>query len=255
MVCLGTIFYQCNVLERKNILTIILYIFLFAIFCALFEQAGASMMLFYEKAVDRQVMGTVLPASTFLSLDPLFTLLFSPVFLFLSAQYLEKTKPLNGSVKMGCGFLCAAFSFGILALSMRNNTLLISPLWIVGATFIQILAELWVVPLSFSKISQYAPPRYKSILMSFWPMAIAYGHYFAGLIAQFFLKDATPLSLDKPFEHYQNFFIHLALLALCVSLSLLACQALKYVIVKSKEVKIGSYENKKRALINVTYTV
>ena len=232
MVCLGTIFYQCNVPERKNILTIILYIFLFAIFCALFEQAGTSMLLFYEKAVDRQVMGTVIPASTFLSLDPLFTLLFSPVFLALSVKYLEKTNPLNGAVKMGCGFLCAACSFGILALSISANTLLISPLWIVAATFIQVLGEFWVVPSSFSKISQYAPPRYQSLLMSFWPMAIAYGHYFAGFIAQFSLKDATPMSLDKSFQHYHSFFIYLALLAFCVSLSLIACQALKYVIVR-----------------------
>jgi len=230
IVCLGTIFYNCNPQEKKGVLTILAYILLFALFCALFEQAGTSLMLFYEKAVDRQVMGTVIPASTFLSLDPLFVLLVSPILLSLSTRYLEKTKPINGFVKMGCGFLLAAFTFGILALSTHNNASLISPLWIVGATFIQVIGELWVAPVSFSKISQYAPPRYKSILMSFWSIAIAYGHYLAGFMARFSLKDATPLYLDNSFNEYKSFFIYLALLALCVSLSLIVYQGFKYAI-------------------------
>ena len=87
-------------------------------------------------------------------------------------------------------------------------------------------------------------------------MAIAYGHYFAGLIAQFSLKGATSMSLDKPFQHYQNFFIHLALLALCVCLTHVVYFVFKYAIVKSKEIKNGSsYENKKRAIVNVAYTI
>jgi POT family proton-dependent oligopeptide transporter len=233
-ICLGNIFYHCNSRERKDVLRIMAYVLLFSLFCALFEQAGTSMMLFYEKAVDRQVMGTVIPASAFLSLDPLFVLLLSPCLLLLSSKYLKKTKPVNGFIKMGCGFLFAGFSFGVLALSAsQNNALLISPVWIVGATFIQVMGELWVAPLSFSKISRYAPSRYKSVLMSFWPMAIAYGHYFAGFIAHFSLKDATRLSLDNPFGQYQSFFIHLALLAACVGMSLILFRAL-YVISSSR---------------------
>lgn len=235
MVCLGTILYKCTPQERKDVLTILAYVLLFALFCALFEQAGTSMMLFYEKAVDRRVMGTVIPASIFLSLDPLFVLLLGPVLLSLSARYLEKTKPINGFVKIGCGFLLAAFTFGILALSTHNNAFLISPLWIVGAAFIQVIGELWVAPVSFSKISQYAPSRYKSVLMSFWSIAIAYGHYLAGFMAKFSLKDATPLSLANSFGQYKSFFSYLALLALCVSLSLFVYQGLKYAISRRKE--------------------
>jgi POT family proton-dependent oligopeptide transporter len=230
IICLGTILYKCTPQERIDVLTIMAYILLFALFCALFEQAGTSMLLFYEKAVDRQVLGTVIPASAFLSIDPLFVLLFSPILLSLSARYLEKTRPLDGFVKMGCGFLLAASTFGILALSTHNSAFPISPLWIVAATFIQVIGELWVAPVSFSKISQYAPSRYKSVLMSFWSIAIAYGHYLAGFMARFSLKDATSLSLDNPFGQYEDFFIRLGLLALCVSSSLFVYQGFKYAI-------------------------
>ena len=227
IVYLGRIFSQCSSRERKDVFRVILYALSFALFCALFEQAGTSMMLFYEKAVDRNVMGTVIPSSAFLSLDPLLMLVLGPALLFLSARYLEKKKPIEGFTKIGCGFMGAALCFGILALSAyHNNGALISPLWIVGAGLIQVMAEFWVAPVSFSKISQHAPPRYQSVLMSFWLMAIAYGHYFAGFIAQFSLSEAVSLSSENSFERYQTFFSHLSLMALSIGAMLLLWQGI-----------------------------
>jgi POT family proton-dependent oligopeptide transporter len=226
---LGRILCQCSSRERKDVSKVILYALSFALFCALFEQAGTSMMLFYEKAIDRNVMGTLIPPSAFLSLDPLLILVLGPVFLFLSGRYLGKKKPIAGFVKIGCGFLGAALCFGILALSAYlSQGSLISPLWIVGAGLIQVMAELWVAPVSFAKISQYAPPRYQSVLMSFWLMAIAYGHYFAGFIAQFSLSGASLLASANSFERYQTFFSHLSLLALSIGLLLLLWQVAQY---------------------------
>lgn len=244
-ICLGRIYSQCNVLERKNIITIIAYIFLFALVCALTEQAGTSLMLFYEKAINRQVMGTVIPASAFLSLNPLFVLLCSPLLLKFSSKYLEKEKPVNGLIKAGCSFLCMAFSFGILAFSTSyGNPLLISPLWIVLAIFIQTIGELWIAPISFSKISQYSPPQFKSLLMSFWPMAIAYGHYLAGFMAQFSLNNSTILNADNSFQ-YQSFFVYLGLLPLFIGLFLLLSQC--YQVVKGRI----SLKKKKHPLMNL----
>lgn len=224
IVYFGEIFYQCNTEEKKDILKIVAYILLFALFCTLYEQAGTSLMLFFERAVDRHIMGIVVPSSAFLSFDPLFVLFCGPILLFLTSKYLEKTRPINGFIKTGFGFLWIAASFGILALSTFIHTSFIPFLWIIGAFFVQTIGELWIAPVSFSKISQYAPPRYKSVLMSFWQMAIAYGHYCAGFIAQFSLPTSTPLSFDNSFENYQSFFVYLGIVPLCVGFSLLLCQ-------------------------------
>jgi|GEM_PF-892279 len=230
LVCLGKIYYQCNLPERKDILTIIGYILLFTLACTLGEQAATSLVLFFEKAVNRQIMGMTIPSSSFLSLGPLFVLLCSPILLILSSKYLEKTKPINGFVKAGYGFLCVTVGFWTLALSTSySNASLISPLWIVGALLIQTTGELWIAPISFSKISQYAPLRFKSILMSFWSMSIAYGHYFAGFIAQFSISSSVAPNLEASLEGYQSFFVNLSLLPLCVSLLLLFYQGYKVV--------------------------
>lgn len=236
--CFGKILYACQPGECKDVGAIALYILLSALFGALYEQAGTSLMLFYDKAVDRHILGTVIPPSAFLTLDPLFVLLFGPVLLFLTAKYLEKKKPLDGFTKMGWGFLCIAASFGIMAAACRDTSSLVSPLWVAGAMFVQTLGEFWIVPVSFSHVSRHAPDRFKSILMGFWSMSIAYGHYLAGFIATFSLGDASgvpSLSGDNILERYQPFFVHLALLALYIGVLLLLGQGVKGCIRRYRE--------------------
>lgn len=248
LIYLGAIFYQCNFSERKDVLTVLIYILLFAFFCTLYEQAGTSLMLFYEKVVDRDVVGTVIPSSVFLSLDPLFVLICGPILLFLSSKYFEKTKPIEGLVKIGYGFLCVAASFGILVLSTYQNDGLTVPLaWIVGAFFIQTIGELWIAPISFSKISQYAPARFKGILMSFWQMSIAYGHYIAGLVAQFSLSNTESLLADNSLEGYRIFFSKLGFWPLCVSLSVFIFYSIRSIISVKSPIKLfGLLNNNKQ---------
>ncbi len=220
-ITLGSLLYVGHLLRqsspdvRKNIVCIMGYVALFTIFCAFFEQAGSSLMLFFDKAVDRQVMGFQLPSSTLLSLSPIFILLWGPMFILFSKKVLERKAPIRGLVKIGGGFLCIGLSFIILALGCTQATVLVSPLWVVGAIFIQTMGELWVVPIVFSRISQLSPPHFEGLMMSFTMMAIAYGHYVGGYLAQFSLHEA-----GTSLHHYEMFFNHLALIPCLVSLVL-----------------------------------
>ncbi|MDZ4322917.1 MAG: hypothetical protein U1A05_02375, partial [Alphaproteobacteria bacterium] len=64
-------------------------------------------------------------------------------------------------------------------------------------------------PIGFSNISKLSPPRFRSLMMSFWLMAIAYGHYFGGFIAQFSIEDTL---LNEPsLTHYRTFFLSLSI--------------------------------------------
>ncbi|MBP9692947.1 MAG: peptide MFS transporter [Alphaproteobacteria bacterium] len=222
-VYLGRIFYQSNPQERKDVLKIILYILLFTLFCSLFEQAGSSLLLFFDKAVDRNILGMTIPASAFLSLDPIIILTFGPLFILFSEKIFKNN--VDGLVKIGVGFLFVSLSFMVLALGCAQTSSLVSPLWVGSAIFLQTIAELLIVPIGFSNISKLAPPRFRSIMMSFWLMAIAYGHYFGGFIAQFSLKDLW-VSGDS-LEHYYAFFWNLAIMPSIVGLLLLVYSYIK----------------------------
>jgi POT family proton-dependent oligopeptide transporter len=224
IVYLGKIYIQCNGGERRSVLTVMAYILLFAVCASFGEQAGSSMVLFYKKAVNRHVFGFEIPSSALLSLGSIFVLICMPLQSFLSARYLEKTKPLNGFVKMGCGFIAFALGYLIISFSAWQGQGSLIPLfWIALAVFIQIAGELWIAPISMSKVSQHSPARLQSIMMSFWPMAIAYGHYFGGLIAQFSLRPAG----EDSFATYQSFFFYLGMIALAVGILILLCIGIK----------------------------
>lgn len=214
------IFVRCDTPGKKGVLIILAYILMFAILFTIDEQAGSSMLLFYERAVDRQFMGITIPASAFLSLNPLFVLLCGPLLIFLSSKYLEKTKPINGFVKSGCGFLLTAVCLWILVWSINpDNTSHISPLWVIFAILFQTIGELWIVPIGLSQISQHSPPHLQSVMMSFWTMSLAYGHYFAGFIAQFSM--GTHATIESPFAVYRKFFFYLGLMPSVIGLLIL----------------------------------
>ncbi len=210
LIYLGKVFYRSTPQERQGILSISLYVLLFTFFCSLFEQAGSSLMLFFDKNVDRNIMGIEIPSSALLSLGPIFVLICTPFLGLFSEKVIEKNRSVDGLIKIGVGFLLTGVSFLILALSCHQENILVSPFWIVVAIFVQTLGELWIVPIGFSNVSKLSPLRFRSFMMSFWLMAIAYGNYLGGFIAQFSLSDSevTKSSLD----HYQTFFFNLALI-------------------------------------------
>jgi POT family proton-dependent oligopeptide transporter len=234
IVYFGTILFRCSAEEKRSVLTAMCYVLLFAVVCTLGEQAGSSMILFFEKAVDRNVLGMLIPSSVFLSLNPFFVLICSPILIILSAKYLEKTKPVSGFVKSGIGFLLTAISFGILALStIQASNSLISPTWIVLAIFVQTLGELWIVPVGLSQISQNSPQHLQSVMMSFWTMAIAYAHYMGGFIA---LYSLTKTITDESSSHiYRNFFFSLGSIPLVVGFLVLLYCGLKPLILRKQK--------------------
>ncbi|OJW54963.1 MAG: hypothetical protein BGO67_05085 [Alphaproteobacteria bacterium 41-28] len=215
----GKIFYQSDSRERKDILNILLYILLFAFFCSLFEQAGSSLILFFDKSVDRTLLGMEIPSSALLSLNPIFVLICGPLFILFSERVIEKHKRIDGFVKMGAGFLLTGLSFFVLALSCSQRNTLVSLAWVVIALLVQVIGELFIVPIGYSNISKLSPPRYRSLMMSYWLMAIAYGNYFAGFIAQFSLSN--PEMSESPIEHYQAFFLSLTLMPCLIGFLLL----------------------------------
>lgn len=226
---IGKIFYQSNRQEKQDILNILFYILLFTFFCSLFEQAGSSLMLFFDKAVDRQIIGIEFPSSALLSLGPIFVLICSPLLVLFSEKILERKTYIDGLIKLGIGFLLTSLSFLILAVSCNQENNLVSPFWVVGSILIQTIGELWIVPIGFSNISKLAPPRVRSLMMSFWLMAIAYGHYFGGFIAQFSLSE--PSASESTLGHYSTFFLNLALAPCAVGFLLF----LFYYIKQSRE--------------------
>jgi proton-dependent oligopeptide transporter, POT family len=159
-------------------------------FWTAFEQAGSSMNVFADRYVDRMFGGFEIPASIFQSINPIFILIFAPVFAKLWS-YLSRKKIEPGSPEK--------FSLGLVLLSLGFMSLVIgskevsefgrsSMLWLVLAYLLNTWGELCLSPVGLSMVSKLSPQRMNGILMGIWLLSNAVSHMIGGVISGYMDK-------------------------------------------------------------------
>ncbi|MBP6985208.1 MAG: MFS transporter [Alphaproteobacteria bacterium] len=221
LIYLGWIFYQCDHQERKGMGIIILGLALHTALCSLIEQSGSSITLFVENAVDRNILGAMVPTPVFMSFEPMFLVASSLIYIYVSKRNAKLLDAINWSVKAALGFALLGLGFIILSVGSNNQNALLSPLWVLSSFFLQMMGEVLIAPTILASISKNAPPRYKSIMMGFFVLTIAYGHFIAGFMAQF--------SVAGQGSH-GSFFMVLGLLPLAVAMPLFMLKGRKMAV-------------------------
>lgn len=216
IITFGYLFYNANNIERQKLLKTIYYIILFTLFCALYEQCGSSLLLFFENFFNRQVFNIILPSSSLLSINPLLVLILGVFIPFFTTRFTNKKIVLEGFTKFAIGFILISLSFGILFLAANIGHKPISMLWMFLAIILQTIGELFIVPVGFSNISKLVPQQYMGFMMGLWLMAISYGHYLAGLIANYSLNTSDGKFIYS-LKNFSQFFIKLSIFPLGIA--------------------------------------
>lgn len=210
------IYRESDPLERDRLLVIFSILLILVIFWAAFEQAGGLMNLYAQQKTDRMLAGFELPAPWFQSLNPLYIILFgTPVglaWLWWKRQGREASpffKMGLGAIIMGLGFLfmtAAAGEFGA-----RGESAMY---WLVLAYLLLTLGELFASPVALSFITKLSPPRYSSLVLALYFVAVGLGHKLAG-------------TLGEAAQHVGDFAIFTGIAASCVAVGLLVLLLLK----------------------------
>ena len=178
---------RCDAIERQRMIVLIILTLSSVIFWALFEQSAASMTLFADRVMDREIFGAQLTASQFGALNPLFIFLFAPVFAWLwtslAARNLEPSTP----VKFALGIAQAGLGFGALVLGARNpdSAGLVSGYWMILAYLLHTTGELCLSPVGLSAVTKLAVHRVVGVMMGTWFLATAYSEFVAAQLAKF----------------------------------------------------------------------
>jgi proton-dependent oligopeptide transporter, POT family len=174
-------------------LYVVLVLFVFsAIFWAAFEQAGSSLNLFADRWTDLRVASWSFPSSWFQALNPIFIIIFAPIFSWLW-NALGQRQP-SSPAKFAYGLLLLSFGFLLLipASSFAQSAgHRVSPLWLTGVYLLHTLGELCLSPVGLSMVTKLAPPQLVGSMMGFWYLSNAAGNKLAGWIAGYF--DQLPL--------------------------------------------------------------
>jgi POT family proton-dependent oligopeptide transporter len=70
------------------------------------------------------------------------------------------------------------------ALMMKSHRARVSPLWLAGFFLLATLGELCLSPIGLSMVSQLAPARFTSLLMSVWLLTFSFGNFLAGALGE-----------------------------------------------------------------------
>jgi len=156
------------------------------IFWAGFEQAGSSLTLFADRATRLVILGFTYPSSWFQSVEPLFVIIFSPIFAWLWLR-LGRREP-SSPAKFTLGLFFLSLSFLLVVPAARYFQLSgqrVSPFWLIGLYFLQMLGELCLSPVGLSMVTKLSPARIVGFMMGVWFFATAMGNYVAGWVAGF----------------------------------------------------------------------
>jgi POT family proton-dependent oligopeptide transporter len=156
------------------------------IFWAGFEQAGSSLNLFADRATRLNIFGFNYPSSWFQSVEPLFVITFSPIFAWIWLTLGRKNPSSPAKFTMGIFFLALSFLLVVpAAKAFESSGQRVSPWWLIGLYFLQMVGELCLSPVGLSMITKLSPPRIVGFMMGIWFLATALGNYVAGWVAGF----------------------------------------------------------------------
>ena len=173
--------------ERRRAVVILVLFLGSALFWSGYEQAGSSLNLFAERYTDRSIgwLHFVVPTGWFQSLNPIYIILFAPMFAWvwvtLAKRNLNPSAPAKfaiGVMLMGSGFLLMAAAAAIVAGGSK-----VLPTWLILTYLLHTFGELCLSPVGLSYTTKLAPKRFVGQLMGMWFLSLSLGNLMAGLIA------------------------------------------------------------------------
>ncbi|ALC12323.1 peptide MFS transporter [Sphingopyxis sp. 113P3] len=187
---------------RDRIYAILFLIGLNPLFWGLFEQAGGSFNLYTDRYVD---IGSV-PASLFQSINPIYIILFAPVFAalwqFLGKRGLEPSAPAKFALalaQVGLGFLVFVWGARSVGPEALTPVIFVFLLYLLHTT-----GELCLSPVGLSAMNRLAPSFMASLIMGAWFYMTAVGNFVAGKIGEATGGESGEMTKDATLAIYNE---------------------------------------------------
>ena len=226
LVVAGVIWYsitRCTPVERDRMLVVLGLTGVSVVFWSLFEQAGSSMTLFADRAVDREVFGMTVRTGQLQSLNPMFIFMLAPAFAWLWVRLARAGREPSTPAKFGLAVLQVGLGFVALVIGANNpdQNGMVALGWLVLAYLLHTTGELGLSPVGLSMVTKLSVPRVVGLMMGVWFLASSVSHLVAGAIAA---MAAAPQdgSIADPLAVYADAFTLVAWVGVGVGVVVLA---------------------------------
>jgi POT family proton-dependent oligopeptide transporter len=174
--------------ERNHLIVIGVLFLGYAIFSAVFEQAGSTLNLFADRNTTNAFLGYEFPSSWWQSLNPLFVIIFAPMFAWLWIRLARTGVEPGAPLKFSNGLLLVGLGFLVLvpAAAASEDGSRVGPMWLFITYLLHTWGELVLSPVGLSAMSKLAPVRIGGLVMGVWFLGTSVGNYAGGRIAGFY---------------------------------------------------------------------
>jgi len=171
--------------ERDRILVIYVSAFFVVFFWAAFEQAGASLTFFAQEQTNRNLLGAVVPASYFQSVNAVAVVLLAPVTAAIWVALAKRKSEPNSLIKQSLGLMILALGYVVIAIGVKGVGLgvKVSMFWLIALYVIHTIGELCLSPIGLSLVSKLSPMRFVSLLFGVWFLANSVANKAAGQLS------------------------------------------------------------------------
>jgi POT family proton-dependent oligopeptide transporter len=172
---------KCDAIERSRMIVLMVLTMASVVFWSLFEQSAASMTLYADRVMDRNVFGMEFTAAQFGFFNAFFIFLLAPVFALLWTTLGRRGLEPSTPVKFALGIAQAGLGFGALVLGAvtPNEAGLVAGYWMVLAYLLHTGGELCLSPVGLSAVTKLAVPSVVGVMMGSWFLATAYSQHVA----------------------------------------------------------------------------
>lgn len=181
--------YKSHKTDRTKSYKLSIFVFLALIsisFWALYMLQQTMLVIFFDRNVNREVAGFVIPTASILSFNPIFMLVLGPL---MSAWWLRRSKQnkfIVSSVKFTVGIVALGLAFACLAMGIKfaglqGHTALI---WVVLFFLFVSVGEIIIAPAGYAMIGVLVEDNLHSVALGIWQLVMGVGVAISGNLAQ-----------------------------------------------------------------------
>ncbi|MFL6560192.1 MAG: peptide MFS transporter, partial [Bacillus sp. (in: firmicutes)] len=180
---------KTTAVERSRIIAYIPLFIAAVMFWAIQEQGSTILASYADTRTQLHFAGIKIKPAWFQSLNPLFIIIFAPVFAWLWVK-LGKRQP-TVPQKFSISLLFAGLSFLVILIPayLGGSESLVSPLWLVLSYLIVVFGELCLSPVGLSATTKLAPAAFSAQTMSLWFLASAAAQALNAQVVKFYTPE------------------------------------------------------------------
>jgi POT family proton-dependent oligopeptide transporter len=201
--------------QQQRIWVIVILLLFVTVFWTFFELAGSAMNLFTERNVNKNFMGAELTTTFFQSVNPLFIMVFAPVFSWLWIKLANSGKEPAAPYKFAAGLILLGVGFLVLNLGKASAVAgLVPAFFLIMLYLMHTLGELAISPVGLSLVTKLAPEKIVGFLMGIWFLSSSIAHQAGKHIAKYTAVDPSIVSLEESMNKAMGVFNNIGFFAI-----------------------------------------